>query len=42
MIYLWLKMMSKLRRYLDSIVAPLRITMLHVCVACAGASVVHI
>lgn len=45
LIYLWLEVRSKLRRYLDGIIAPLRITVLHVCVtfvACAGASVVHI
>ena len=44
LIYLWLEV-GKLRCYLDSIIAPLRITVLHVCitsVACAGASVVHI
>lgn len=45
LIYLWLEVRSKLRRYLDSVIAPLRITVLHVCiafVACAGASVVYI
>lgn len=45
LIYLWLEVRSKLRRDLDGIIAPLRITVLHVCVtfvACAGASVVHI
>lgn len=43
--YLWLEMRCKLRGDLYSVVAPLRITVLHVCVAfvaCAGASVVHI
>lgn len=45
MIYLWLEVRRKLRRYLDSVIASLRITVLHVCVAFvarAGASVVHI
>ena len=44
LIYLWFEV-GKLRCYLDSIIAPLRITVLHVCitsVARAGASVVHI
>lgn len=45
LIYLWLEVRRKLRRYLDSVIASLRITVLHVCVAFvarAGASVVHI
>lgn len=43
LVYLWFEVRSKLRRYLDSVVAALRITVLHVCVAfVACASVVHI
>lgn len=43
--YLWLDVWRKLRRDLDGVVAPQRITVLHVCItfdAHAGASIFHI